>query len=71
LDETKGWIDRVVVDYYINNLLAGENIYKQFLPIPPEDQTVQFILIDEKIYEKAKKFGTIPEKPGYFIEDKL
>jgi hypothetical protein len=71
LDETEDWIDWTVIDYYINNLLARENIDKKFLPIPPEDQTVQFIFIDEKIYQKAKKFGIIPENQGYFIEDKI
>jgi hypothetical protein len=71
LDETEGWIDWTVIDYYINNLLEEENASKKFLPIPPEDQTVQFILIDEKIYEKAKKIGIIPERQGYFIENKI
>ncbi|MDR1316043.1 MAG: YjaG family protein [Spirochaetales bacterium] len=68
LDENDDWIDEAVIDYYINNLLAGENIDKKFLPIPPEDQTVQFIFIEEKIYEEARKFGIIPECQGYFIE---
>jgi hypothetical protein len=71
LDETDDWVDWTVIDYYINNLVAGENIYKKFLPIPPEDQTMQFIFIDEKIYEKAKKVGIIPDNQGYFIERKL
>jgi hypothetical protein len=69
LDETEDWIDWTVIDYYINNLLAGENIDKKFLPIPPEDQTVQFIFINEKVYEKAKKVGIIPESQGYFMEE--
>lgn len=71
LDETGDWIDWAVIDYYINSLLVGENIDKQFLPIPPEDQTVQFVFIDEKIYERAKKIGIIPENQGYFLEDKI
>jgi hypothetical protein len=54
-DKTDDWIGWTVIDYYINNLLAGENIDKKFLSISPEDQTVQFIFIDAKIYEKAKK----------------
>jgi hypothetical protein len=71
LDETEDWIDLTLIDYCINNLLTEENIDNKFLPIPPEDQTVQFIFIDEKIYEKAKKVGILPEKQGYFIEDKI
>jgi hypothetical protein len=68
LDETEDWIDWTVIDYYMNNLLTKENIDKKFLPIPPENQTVQFIYINEKIYKKAKKIGIIPENEGYFIE---
>jgi hypothetical protein len=69
LDETEDWIDWTVIDYYMNNLLTKESIDKKFLPIPPEDQTVQFIYINEKIYKKAKKIGIIPENEGYFIEE--
>jgi phenylacetate-coenzyme A ligase PaaK-like adenylate-forming protein len=68
MDETENWIDWTVIDYYINKLLTKENIDKKFLPIPPEGQRVQFIFIDEVIYEKAKKIGIIPENQGYFIE---
>jgi hypothetical protein len=67
LNETEDWIDSDVIDEYINNLLVGEGMDRIFLPIPPEDQTVQFIYIKEDIYERAIEAGIIPEEQGYFI----
>ena len=59
LNETEDWIDNDIIDEYINNLLNGEKVNKKFLPIPSEDQTVQFIYIAEDIYKKAIDAGII------------
>lgn len=70
LEEFGDWIDEDFIDSFINEqVLEGEGSPNRFLPIPPSDQTMQFVFVPEALFVKAIEQGIVPESMDYFFGD--
>lgn len=68
LEEFGDWVDEDFIDSFMNEeVLEGEGIRSRFFPIPPSDQTMQFVFVPEELFVKAIEHGIIPGSMDYFF----